>query len=217
MPYRTTPFVNGEFYHLYNRGLERQPIFSNRRDYSRFIQTFFYYQIQNPKPKFSLYRRSKTFPIDPSKKIVDIVCYCLMPNHFHFLGKQLKNGGVSEFMRKFIHSYTKYRNVKYKRQGPVFQGVFKAVRIETDEQLIHVSRYIHLNPLVSFLVRDLRGYLWSSYPTYIGLTDDDRIVREEMLSFFNSAKDYEKFVLDQEGLGKTLELLKHLAIDAGEE
>ena len=110
MPYRITPFVNDEFYHIYNRGLEKRDIFEGTRDYSHFTQTMFYYQIQNPKPKFSTYRRSKIFPVDPSKKIVDIVSYCLMPNHFHILVKQIKDGGVQEFIRKFILSYIKYGN-----------------------------------------------------------------------------------------------------------
>jgi len=213
MPYRTVPFVNNEFYHLYNRGLEKSNIFNTARDYSRFLEALFYYQISNPKPKFSLYRQSKIFPIDPSKKIVEIVCYCLMPNHFHLLVKQSKDGGISEFMRRFIHSYTKYRNVKYNMQRPTFQGIFKAVRVETDEQLIHLSRYIHLNPLVSLLVKDLRLYPWSSYPAYIGQASEDRLAKAEILNFFKSPEDYQKFVLDQADYGTTLELLKHRIID----
>ncbi len=213
MPFRGVTFLNGYFYHLYNRGLEKQVTFVKPRDYAHFIQTLFYYQIQNPKPKFSTYRKSKIFPVDTSKKIVDIVCYCLMPNHFHLLVKQTQEGGITEFMRKFIHSYTKYRNVKYHRQGPVFQGVFKAVMVEADEQLIHLSRYIHLNPLVSSFVKDLRSYPWSSYSTYIGLDNDQRISKENIMQFFSSEKDYEKFVLEQADYGKTLELLKHISID----
>ena len=213
MPYRIIPFVNGEFYHIYNRGLEKKDIFTNRRDYTQFIKTIFYYQIQNPKPKFSTYRQSKTFVIDPSKKIVDIVCFCLMPNHFHLLLKQLQDGGISEFMRRFIHSYTKYRNVKHNRQGPVFQGIFKAVLIETEEQLIHVSRYIHLNPLVSSLVKDLNLFPWSSYRTYIGLENNPAIIKKEILNFFPSPEAYRKFVLDQADYGMRLELIKHAVID----
>src|SRR3989344_914444 len=163
MPYRLIPFANGEIYHLYNRGLEKKDIFTQTHDYSHFIKTFFYYQIQNPKPKFSLFRHSSLFSVDPSKKIVDIICYCLMPNHFHLLIKQLRDGGISEFMRRFILSYIKYRNLKYNHQGPLFNGPFKAVRMESDEQFIHVSRYIHSNPSVSLLIKDLNLYPWSSY------------------------------------------------------
>ena len=213
MPYRVIPFVTGDFYHLYNRGLEKQAIFVNTRDYSRFIKTFFYYQIQNPKPKFSKYSVSKVFPIDPNKKIVDIICYCLMPNHFHLLVRQLQDGGISEFMRKFIHSYTKYRNIKHKRQGPVFQGVFKSVRVESDEQLLHLSRYIHLNPYVSNLIKDLKLYSWSSYNTYIDPVENQPLAKHEVLNFFKSTYYYQKFVLDQADYGTTLEILKHTSID----
>lgn len=213
MPYRVIPFVNGEFYHIYNRGVDKQITFLNRRDYSYFLQSLFYYRIDNPKPKFSLFKKSSIFDIDKNKKIVDIVCHCLMPNHFHLLIKQLQEGGISEFMRKFIHSYTKYRNVKYKRQGAVFNGVFRAKRIETEEQLIHTSRYIHINPYVSQIVKDLTLYHWSSYNAYIGLIDDKDIAKEEVLNFFNSHKDYEKFVNEQKDYGATLEILKHLTID----
>lgn len=213
MPYRVIPFVSGGYYHLYNRGLSKQSIFNNSRNYLRFKRTFLYYQIQNPKPKFSLYRQSKIFPIDPSKKLVDIVCYCLMPNHFHLLVKQLADGGISEFIRRFIHSYVKYWNIKYAHQGPLFEGIFKAVYIETDEQLLHLSRYIHLNPLVSNLVKNLKFYHWSSYNDYIGPSDNLEIVKDPVLSFFKSPKEYEQFVLDQASYGGTLELLKHSTLD----
>lgn len=214
MPYRTIPFVNGEIYHLYNRGLEKQTIFNTQWDYTRFTKTLFYYQIKDPKPKFSTYGQSKAFAIDKSKKIVDILSYCLMPNHFHLLVKQLIDDGISEFMRRFIHSYTKYRNVKYGRQGPVFQGIFKAILVENEEQLLHLSRYIHLNPLVSLLTKDLKLYNWSSYLSFINLSNDTRVAKEEILNFFKSPKEYEQFVLNQAEYGKTLEVLKHAAIDA---
>lgn len=213
MPYRTVPFVNGEFYHLYTRGVEKQNTFLNRRDYSHFVEALFYYHIQNPKPKFSTHRQSKVFPIDSSKKIVDIICYCLMPNHFHLLVKQLQDGGISELMRKLLLSSTKYRNTKYNHQGSLFQVPFKAVHIETDEQLVHVSRYIHLNPLVSLLVKDLGLYPWSSYLEYIDIRDNSAVKKDEILSFFKSSQNYEKFVLDQTDFGTTLEKLKHLSLD----
>lgn len=216
MPYRTTPLINGQYYHLYNRGLAKRNIFSTPKDYQRFIQTFFYYQIQNPKPKFSLYQDSSLYKIDPSKKTVDILCFCLMPNHFHLLIKQLQDDGTSEFMRRFIHSYNKYWNTKHDNFGPLLQGMFKAVLIESEEQLTHLSRYIHLNPLVAGITNDLNSYQWSSYYSYITPNDKSPVAKDEILQFFSSAGDYEKFVLDQADYGKTLELLKHNTIDIKE-
>lgn len=136
-----------------------------------------------------------------------------MPNHFHLLLKQVQEGGISEFMRRFIHSYTKYLNTKNHTEGPLFQGMFKAVLVESDEQLIHLSRYIHLNPLVSQVTENLNTYQDSSYPAYIGLDNKPKISKEDILNFFKSPKDYEKFVSDQADLGRTLELLKHQTID----
>ncbi|OGE66824.1 hypothetical protein A3H85_01720 [Candidatus Daviesbacteria bacterium RIFCSPLOWO2_02_FULL_40_8] len=212
MPYRLTKFTKSGLYHIYNRRLQKQPIFTDRKDYSHFLQTFFYYQIENPKPKFSTYRISKLFKIDPSKKIVDIICYCLMPNHFHLLVTQLRDGGVSEFMRRFIHSYTKYRNIKYNLQGPIFQGIFKAVEIETDEQLLHLSRYIHLNPVVSCLINNPDLYPWSSYNSYF-IEGGPFINKGKILEHFKSLDSYRDFVLNQKEYGKTLEILKHITLD----
>lgn len=212
MPYRTVKFTDEGFYHIYNRGLRKLPIFNLKRDYSHFLDAMFYYQIENPKPKFSTYRISKIFPIDQSKKIVDILCYCLMPNHFHLLIRQVRTGGISEFMRRFTHSYTKYRNVKYDFQGPVFQGMFKAVAVESDEQLLHLSRYIHINPFVSSLVTDLELYKWSSYPDYLK-RNNAQVNVEEILGFFDSPNSYRQFVNDQKEYGQTLEVLKRLTID----
>lgn len=214
MPYRTTPFYNDGIYHIYNRGVDRQNIFLINRDRQRFLKTLGYYQIENPKPKFSTYQVAKTFPVNETKRIVEIVAYCLMPNHFHLLVQQTKDGGITEFTRKFIHSYTKYFNVKHRHEGPIFNGMFKSVPIESDEQFLHVSRYIHLNPLVSKLVPNLGIYPWSSYDSYINNRPSPfPLLKEKLLEMFKSPKEYEKFVLDQAAYGETLEMIKHEALD----
>lgn len=211
MPYRYLPFINGGIYHVYNRGLGKQQIFFTPRDYSRFLKTLFYYQLDNPKPKFSLFSLSKSPSIDTSKKIIEILCYCLMPNHFHLLIRQARDGGVVEFMRRFIHSYVNYHNIKHNKQGPLFQGIFKAVPIETDEQLIHVSRYIHLNPYTSFLVKDLSQYKWSSYNAYAGEVEDKYLSKDMILNNFKSIDEYLKFISEHSDYAQTLEVLKHIS------
>lgn len=213
MPYRTTPLVNDQIYHVFNRGVAKLPIFTDKRDHNRFLETIYYYQFQGPKPQFSQLNRFKDFKFDKNKKIVEVFCYCLMPNHYHFLIKQIEDNGVSEFISKLSNSYTKYFNTKYDRVGPLLQGQFKAVRIEYDEQLIHVSRYIHLNPIASFLVKDLKEYLWSSYPTYIGLQVDKICTSEFILSMFKTKQKYEQFILDHVNYSQSLEIIKHLLID----
>ncbi len=212
MPSRIFPFVNGQFYHIYNRGVEKRDIFEKKWDYSRLIKTIRYYQLLGPKPKLSRFLMGSIFKPDTNKKVVDIICYCLMPNHFHFLIKQLKAGGITEFISKISNSYTKYFNTKYNRIGPLLQGEFKAVLIKSDEQLIHISRYIHLNPIASFLVKDLNLYSWSSYKEYI--EDTNGICnKKDILSFFKSPKGYEKFVLDQVDYAQQLEIIKHQLLD----
>ena len=99
--------------------------------------------------------------------------------------------------------------------GPLFQGTFKAVRIGSEEQLIHVSRYVHLNPVSSFLIEteELESYKWSSYPEYLSLIDRNIVDKEIVLNFFASLEKYKKFVLDQVDYARKLEEIKHLALE----
>lgn len=212
MPSRITPFFNGQIYHIFNRGTEKRAISENNRDRQRFLETINYYQFSGPKPKFSHYSPIQNSRIDSSQKIVEIICFCLMPNHFHLLVRQLKEGGITEFISKLTNSYTKYYNIKYNRVGPLFQGEFKSVLVESDEQLVHVSRYIHLNPLTSFLVKDLKNYQWSSYPEYLD-TKKGISVKEPILNYFQSIKEYQKFIQDQAEYAQSLEIIKHQRLE----
>lgn len=213
MPSRMIPFINQQIYHVYNRGVEKRQLFESSRDYQRFVKALRYYQTQGPKPSFSRFFHPKAFKVDFSKKIVELISYCFMPNHFHLLIKQNKEGGITEFISKLSNSYTKYYNTKYKRVGPLFQGEFKAVLVESDEQLIHLSRYIHLNPVSSFLVKNLEQYKWSSFHEYITEKEDGICFKEEILNFFKSRKTYEEFILDQVDYGQQLALIKHKLLE----
>lgn len=213
MPYRVIPFLTDNYYHIFNRGVEKRIIFSSDRDYQRFLQTLYYYQFTGPKPRFSNRNRFKVKDYSQNPKIVEIICYCLMPNHFHILIRQLKDGGIQEFMQKVINSYTKYYNTKHNRVGHLFQGPFKAVPIETDGQILHISRYIHLNPYVSDLVENLNDYLYSSYPCFIGSSQDQLCVTNPILDFFKDNTNYKEFVSGHGDYAKELEQLKHLLID----
>lgn len=211
MPSRKVPFANGEFYHIFNRGVAKMPIFYNSFHYKHFLKTMLYYQIEGPKPRLSLYNPTIT-SLASSKKIVEIICYCLMPNHFHFLLKQNIDGGITEFISKLSNSYTKYLNIKEERVGPLFQGEFKSVHVETDEQLLHLSRYIHLNPLVGYKTNDLELYLWSSYIEYVN-SKNNICIKDIILGQFKSPSDYKQYVLDQEDYARKLEQIKHLILD----
>lgn len=214
MPGRNVPLVSGEYYHLFNRGVEKREIFTQQRDYIRFIQTFFYYQFQGQKQSFSKFSKYKLTPFKPlsKSKLVEVVCYCLMPNHFHFLVRQIQDGGIAKFISQISNSYTKYFNTRYDRVGSLLQGTFKAVGLENDNQLLHLSRYIHINPVVSGLVDELDRYPWSSYHEYARRSS---IIcsAEEILAFFKLKDGYQKFLNDQINYGTTLEILKHKVID----
>lgn len=212
MPKRLISFVNGQIYHVYNRGVEKRRIFENRHDYKRFLSALSYYQLEGPKPKLSNFFKYQIFKPNLKNEIVQILAYCLMPNHFHLLIKQIKDGGITEFITKVSLSYTKFYNTKYNRIGPLFQGQFKAVLVESDEQLVHLSRYIHLNPISSFLVEDLKDYEWSSYKEYReGIEKVCSI--HDVLGFYKKPKEYEQFVLDQVGYAQQLEIIKHQIIE----
>lgn len=212
MPYRRVPFVNGEYYHIFNRGVGQMTIFPNQFDYKHFLKTTLYYQIEGPKPKYSIFA-STTTALDESKKIVEIISYCFMLNHFHFLLRQERGGGIIEFVRKLCNSYAKYFNIKNTRVGSLFQGEFKAVHVGTEEQLLHLSRYIHLNPLVSYVTIDLESFKWSSYREFVGIDNTKICIKDVVLSHFKSVEDYKSFVRDQEDYGKKLEAIKHQLID----
>jgi putative transposase len=213
MPYRSIPLVIGETYHIFNRGVESRPIFADRRDYQRFLETVLYYQKIGSNLKFSSLKNEQGIIRDENRKLVEILSYCLMSNHFHFLLRQLTENGIVSFMMKISNSYTRYFNTRHQRIGHLFQGPYKAKRIETDEQLIHISRYIHLNPLASYVTKDLRNYEWSSYHEYIGVRTKTICSTEEVLNSFSSKGDYEQFVMDQADYAKKLEMIKYLVFE----
>lgn len=213
MPYRQVRFDNFGVYHIFNRGVNKQQVFNLDRDYERFLETLTYYQHQGPKPRFSNHQFFKIKDFSNNPKIIEIICYCLMPNHFHLLIRQLEDGGISEFMRKIGNSYTKYHNVKHRRNGPLFQGEFKAVAIESDEQLLHVSRYIHLNPFVADLTKILESYKYSSYPGYLGLNQDTLSSPKMILDFFKNPLKYKEFVDDHADYAYQLGQIKHTLFD----
>lgn len=221
MPTRTIPLVTDEYYHIYNRGVARQPIFSKKRDYEHFLTTISYYCFAHPPMRLSLFlelsepiRKGTLKRLKTKERLVDVICFVLMPNHFHLLIKQRSADGISIFLRRSINSYSRYFTTKYSRPGALFQGVFKAVRVESEEQLLHLSRYIHLNPLVSLIVqdKDFLSYPWSSLPEYLA-TKPQIADPAPVMHHFKTRHAYTQFVLDQADYGKNLEYIKHLTLE----
>lgn len=226
MPYRKVVLAPEQVYHVFNRGVAALPIFLNLKSYFRFLDLVDYYRFSNTPFSFS---QLMSLPKEERGKIlvglrkenaihVEILVYCLMPNHFHFLLKQITDKGISVFMANLQNSYVKYFNIRNERAGPLFQSMFKAVRIETDEQLLHVSRYIHLNPSTAYIVEPekLEDYKWSSLKAYLDEDfngDNYSVNPKAVLDFFKKRKDYLRFILDQASYQRELNKIKHLTLE----
>ncbi len=228
MPIRKVQFENSEFYHVFNRGVEKRNIFMDNKDCLRFLKDLYFFNDSNGMLRKD--RRPLSMPAPgngelavtgcrqeqesgrDTEPIVDIVCFCLMPNHFHLLLRQIEDNGISQFMKK-VGGYSLYFNTKHERVGSLFQGPFRAVHINGDEQLKHVSRYIHLNPVgltepdwKERGVKDwgkindfLENYHWSSYLDYIGKKEHmwtKKIVRQSaIMEYFDSdINKYKKYI-----------------------
>lgn len=222
MPVRKVPLVTGEYYHVFNRGINRQRTFTsknNYRDYTRAIQTLAYYRHSANKLKFSYFLAK---PKDEQKDIlvkmsaapqrVAVIAHCLMPNHFHLLLKQKEDGGISQYLADFQNSYTKYFNAKHNRSGAIFDRQFKSVLIESENQLLHLTRYIHLNPYSSNLItkHQIATYPYSSLGEYLS---GNYYLSNPGIVLDIHPRQYESFVLDNADYQQQLELLKHILID----
>lgn len=208
--------VTGHIYHLYNRGVAKQEIFFEDGDYLHFLLALVYYLEETPSLKLSLSTKFEKPTIKssfPKKPLVEVLVFCLMPNHFHLLVKQLIDAGISTFIRRALNSYTRYYNVKHERVGTLFQGVFKASLIEDDNQLLQVSRYIHLNPFVSGLVDSPIRYQWSSYRSYLKKELLPLCHPELISDLTGSTQDYKEFVEDYAEYARTLHQIKNEVIE----
>lgn len=221
MPGRDIPLISGEIYHIFNRGIAGQLVYSDKRDYRRFLETMNYYQNKSVPIRYSKFL---ILSLDERKKIiermkklrnfaVEFISYCLMPNHFHILLRQIENNGIAKFTGNLCNSYTRYFNTKTKRHGPLLQGKFKAVRIEDDEQLIHVTRYIHLNPFTSYVVKNTKAlsiYPYSSLAEYLTIIETEIVNKEQVLSHFKTLQSFKEFTFDQADYQRKLRDIKHL-------
>ncbi len=222
MPYRKLIFTNQEIYHIFNRGIAQAPIFLSFRDHQRFTNLIDYYRF-NPNLSFSHYNRldkeTRMQYLENLKKagvpIVEILAFCLMSNHYHLLLKQIKDDGIKLFVSNLQNGYAKYFNTRHERSGSLFQSMFKAIRVETDEQLLHLSRYIHLNPSTSFLIEpeNLPSYQWSSLPDYLGKSDFKFINPGYVLGLLKNEEEYKNFILDQADYQRKLNKIKHMCLE----
>lgn len=197
MPAKNTvkQFIENGYYHIYNRGVEKRNIFLDKQDYAVFLNYLKKYldPILGSDP---LWRRKSL------TQETELLVFCLMPNHFHLLVKQKTINGMTKLMRAICTNYVMYFNTKYERVGGLFQGKYKAVLILDDIYLLHLSRYIHLNPYIGS--DPLSNYPYSSYNHYLGKRNSAWIKPGEILAFFKTAQkmslrdclSYQSFVED---------------------
>lgn len=208
MPTKRPQLVNREIYHIVIRAIEGLKLFRDTKDYLRMIHDLF--EFNDEKPAGWNYRHRNAKQISPrnvlgalskssNKKrelLVEILAFCLMPNHVHLLVRQVREGGISKFMRKIGAGYGIYYNKKYKRSGHIFQGRYRIVHIKSNEQLETVFVYIHTNPIslivpnwrekgikdIEKVMEFLENYRWSSYMDYLGKKSFPSITIREFLT-----------------------------------
>ena len=227
----TKEYVENGYYHIYNRGVEKRLIFQDEQDSVVFLSYLKEYLLPKNEEELSKKLSDQNLPYKERVKTIrllrmnnfadeiTLLAYCLMPNHFHMLIKQKSASSIDKFMNSMATRYTMYFNQKYKRVGPLYQGVYKAVLITRDEQLLHLTRYIHQNPqgkkkhLEKSHAENLLYSQPSSYPEYAGKRKTMWIKCEEILAYFsktNSKFSYEAFVNSEENFEK----IAKLTIDA---
>lgn len=211
-------YLPNSYYHLYNRGVEKRNIFLDKQDYSVFLS--YLKEYLTPKLIDELRLKLNDNSLDGEEKDnilkqikrnnffdeIQLLCYCLMPNHFHLLIKQFLGNSIDRLMNSLCLRYSMYFNRKYKRVGKLFQGVYKAVVMETDEQLLYLTKYIHLNPFgyeifektdYSFDITALLTSQPSSYLNYLGKINQSWIHTKDILAFYNKNKpelSYRSFI-----------------------
>jgi len=214
---RKSEFANGEFYHIYNRGVDKRQIVLDQTDADRFIESL--EDFNSVEPIGSIYEHSfekNSVLSKKSKKLVNLVCYCLNPNHYHLLLEQLVDGGIEKFLHRLGMGYSKYFNHKYQRNGALWQGRFKSVYIDDNEYLLHLSAYINLNDQTHQLGHPVSKLVRSSWGEYLGSAKNNLCRPTMILEQFNQAKDYEEFALEALELIKTRKLefkLEELFLD----
>ncbi|MFO0971171.1 MAG: transposase [Candidatus Saccharimonadales bacterium] len=190
-------YAEDSYYHVYSRGVAKQDVFQNREDYLIFLSLFERYL--SKKPKISPART--TYPHYAPR--LNLIAYCLMPNHIHLLVYQKDRAALTEFMRSLMTSYSMYFNKKYNRVGPVFQSRYRASHIDHQSYLEHITRYIHLNP------KNWRNYEFSSINNYRHNRSPEWLNISPVMKIFNSStKEYLQFVSDYESMKTTLDELK---------
>lgn len=200
------PFINGELYHIYNRGVDKRTTFEDQEDILRFLQSMDEFNVVEPigsifknsfKKKNNQLRGSTSkLVVQGSDRLVDFICYCINPNHYHFVLLQLADGGISEFMKRLSGGYTYYFNNKNDRSGVLFQGRFKSKHIDKDQYLTNLSAYVNLNYRVHKIAGEDLKLVRSSWGEYMEENNENICKKDVVLNYFKNKEQYKKFALN---------------------
>lgn len=210
--------VNGLVYHVFSRSIAGYKIFNDEEEFNRLLDTAAYYQKEKPDIKFSRFIKLKFLKdIEDAQRLkdnlVDIIAYCIMPTHIHFVLRQNKQNGIVLFLANMLNSYTRYFNVKHGRKGPLWDNRFKHVHVESDEYLLHLTRYVHLNPVTSYLVEKPEIWDYSSYKNYIMQPGNKRLVAVFKDIIIIKPDEYKSFVEDRISYQRELHRIKSLMLE----
>lgn len=213
---RKIKFTNDEYYHIFNRGVEKRDIFSGKSGLDRFFQSMDEFNTLSPIGSIyaaSFHKNEQVANlIDRPERLVSFICYCLNPNHYHFILQQLTDRGIEKFMHRLGLGYTNYFNKKYQRSGSLFQGTFKANHIDSNDYLLYASAYVNLNNKVHQIGNKPFESSWGEYVKGNGqsIFCDKKII----LNQFASSENYKAFAEDALAVARERkELEKILKLD----
>jgi len=218
MPIRKHLPENSVF-HIFSKSIAGYKIFTDEKDFDRFLLMMQFFAIDKTPISFSNLMRSSNSAIqqkikwwleqNPSK--ISLIAYCLMPTHIHLAVYQKEAGALSKFMKKLLSSYTHYFNLKHHRKGPLWESRFKHVQCESDEQLLHLTRYIHLNPVTAYLIEKPEDWHASSYMEYVHPENKGFCQFETLIGV--SGANYKSFIENRIEDQRTLACLKKIVLD----
>lgn len=218
---RKESLANNEYYHIFTRSIAKYVVFNNQKEFQRILGLISLHRFIDFNYSYSQFaeldaQTQRNIIHDLKNKnnvLVDITAFCIMPTHIHLLLKQISNNGISKYMGRILNSYSKYFNIKHQRFGPLWSSNFKNVLVSNNEQLLHLTRYIHLNPSSAGIVKKSEKWQYSSYKEYSSISDNKSCICKFKEIIDLSPKEYIKFVGDQQSYQRELSLIKHLTID----
>lgn len=214
---RKEKLVTGEIYHVFNKSIAKFTVFNNDVESVRMKNVLLYYLEKDRLQRYSEFKRirnSDTVPVvERGKRCVQVIAYCLMQTHLHLVLRQLTENGILDFMRKTLNSYSRYFNLRHRRKGPLWEGRFNNVLVKTDEQLLHLTRYIHLNPVTAFLVERPEDWPMSSYKEYVSNSSNAKDICDYKDILTIDPLSYRQFVKDRISYQRELALIKDLLLE----